>query len=134
MEVNDFMDLNTTELFDDSNDSFDNNEDGNDSEIIISGSDDDNSRTSLSPDNECDAIMMDEIISSDAEKTSTDVVSLNFNFFSCCRLFGIEILPSRKTCSLNILIDPTINQNHREQVRVDLILMAASVYFITSTS
>lgn len=81
MEVNDFMDLNTTELFDDSNDSFDNNEDGNNSEIIISGSDDDNSRTSLSPDNECDAIIMDEIISSDAEKTSTDVVSLNFYYF-----------------------------------------------------
>lgn len=78
MEVNDFMDLNTTELFDDSNDSFDKNEEGNNSETIISDSDDDNFRTSISPDNERNATIIDDGISSDAGMTSTEVVSLNF--------------------------------------------------------
>lgn len=79
MEVNDFTDLNTTELFDDdSNDSFDHNDDGNNSEPIVSGSDDDNCRTTFSPDEDRNTIIMDEIIPADAGQSSTDVVSLNF--------------------------------------------------------
>lgn len=77
MEANDSMDLNTTELFDDSNDSFDENEKGNDSETVVSGSDDDNIRTTLSPNDEYNADIMDDSNSSDAEELST-VVSLNF--------------------------------------------------------
>lgn len=77
MEVNDFKGLNTTELFDDSNDSFDKNEKGNDSETIVSDSDDDNFRTTLSPNDEYNADIMDDSNSSDAEELST-VVSSNF--------------------------------------------------------
>lgn len=77
MEVNDFIDLNTTELFDDSNESFDKLEENDNSGRNIS--EDDNFGTTTSTDM---ADTREEFSSSDAGKTSTDVVSRNnFTFF-----------------------------------------------------
>lgn len=87
MEENDFMDLNTTELFDDSNDSFDKNDEGNNSETINSSNDGDNFRITFSPDNEDDSMLVDGAISSDAGKATTEV-SLKILIFS--DLFAIR--------------------------------------------
>ncbi len=78
MEVNDFMDLNTTELFDDSNDSFDENEEGDNSVMNIS--DDVNIGAENSPDSERIGNVNDDVHSADAGTTiaTTDVVSLDF--------------------------------------------------------
>lgn len=70
MEADDFTDLNTTELFDDSNDSLDGNE--KDNNIVSNISSDDNLKTTGSCDN---ANVSEDFNSLDAGKTSTDLVS-----------------------------------------------------------
>lgn len=86
MELNDLMDLNAMELFDDTNDSFD-NEEGNNSETIIIDTDDDNFKMKYPSNNEPSSIILDDVISSDAVQTSTELVSLNLNFVILTGLF-----------------------------------------------
>lgn len=82
MELNDFMDLNTTELFDDSNDSFDKDKGGNECESNVIGADNGNGKTKFVLDNKCVSIIVDDVISSDAGPISTDLVSFDFFFHS----------------------------------------------------
>lgn len=73
MDVNDFMDLNTTELFDDSDDSNDDNREANNMGTIISDDDDDDDfRHSMNLDDEYN--LMEDVGSFDAERI-TDMVS-----------------------------------------------------------
>lgn len=80
MEVNDYMDLNTTELFVDSDESNDTNEEDQNVETMVLDSDDDNLATTYSPDGQGSGNEIEDLTSADAELGAGDMVSLNFCF------------------------------------------------------
>ncbi|XP_037044987.1 uncharacterized protein LOC119080665 isoform X2 [Bradysia coprophila] len=74
MEVNDFMDLNTTELFVDSDESIDKNVEDNNSETLILDSEDDNFATTFSSDSERSGNGIEDCSAADAEEATGDVI------------------------------------------------------------